>query len=336
MANIHFTNTDFDFTTLQALTPSPITGGTHLSKFRVHTSNHDSTPFYVQLPKCKTEQGIIKLNGGKRHCCDLVFTHEDEEFLVWIERLEDYCRKILYDNRQKWFSNDLNETDIESLFIYSLKCKRNRRILRVNVPTLNNMCSLKIFDENQAEVSHETITDKSTIIPCIEVQGIKCSGATFSLEFEVKQLLLISPFEETFQQKCMIEAPATLAKTVREPEIKEEKEEESKKEEIVQEIQEIEDLTISDELQEVDLGLDSIDTTTPFQIKKRNDLYYEMYREAKRKARLARDLAVSSYLEAKRIKNTFLLNTNIGGGGVGGDESDLDDSEYTDTGLRGN
>lgn len=46
------------------------------------------------------------------------------------------------------------------------------------------------------------------------------------------------------------------------------------------------------------------------QIKKRNDVYYEMYKEAKKKAKIARDLAVSSFLEAKQIKQTYLLKTN--------------------------
>ena len=42
-----------------------------------------------------------------------------------------------------------------------------------------------------------------------------------------------------------------------------------------------------------------------------------MYKEAKRKARMARDLALSSYLEAKRIKNTYMLDN-------------LEDSESSD------
>lgn len=53
------------------------------------------------------------------------------------------------------------------------------------------------------------------------------------------------------------------------------------------------------------------------QIKERNDIHYEMYKEAKRKARMARDLALSSYLEAKRIKNTYMLDN-------------LEDSESSD------
>jgi len=43
-------------------------------------------------------------------------------------------------------------------------------------------------------------------------------------------------------------------------------------------------------------------------LKNRNEVYFEMYREAKKKARMARDFALSAYLEAKRIKNTYLLD----------------------------
>jgi hypothetical protein len=44
-----------------------------------------------------------------------------------------------------------------------------------------------------------------------------------------------------------------------------------------------------------------------------------MYREARRKAKIARNLALSSYLEAKRIKNTYMLD-NI----KDSDDSDLE------------
>ena len=58
---------------------------------------------------------------------------------------------------------------------------------------------------------------------------------------------------------------------------------------------------------EVDVDLNDLaDIDTVF-IKKRNDIYYQMYKEAKRKAKMARDLAISSYLEAKHIKNTYMI-----------------------------
>ena len=47
-----------------------------------------------------------------------------------------------------------------------------------------------------------------------------------------------------------------------------------------------------------------------------------MYKEAKSKAKVARDLAISSYLEAKRIKNLYMLD----------DTTDTDDSDFENIG----
>lgn len=76
-----------------------------------------------------------------------------------------------------------------------------------------------------------------------------------------------------------------------------------------------------DELQEIEINLDELPTEN-INIKKRNDVYYEMYREARKKAKIARDLALSSYLEAKRIKNTYMLDDI-----QDSDESDLEMEE---------
>jgi hypothetical protein len=68
------------------------------------------------------------------------------------------------------------------------------------------------------------------------------------------------------------------------------------------------------ELKEVELSLDEISEDEQIKIKNRNDIYYKLYQDAKKKAKLAKDLALSAYLEAKHIKNTYMLE-------------DLDDSD---------
>ena len=62
------------------------------------------------------------------------------------------------------------------------------------------------------------------------------------------------------------------------------------------------------ELCEIEFDLEELPESETVQLKTRNDVYYEKYRDAKRKAKIARDLALSSYLEAKRIKNTYMLD----------------------------
>lgn len=75
----------------------------------------------------------------------------------------------------------------------------------------------------------------------------------------------------------------------------------------------------TDGLEEIDFTLEELPTEEIVQIKNKNEVYYEMYREARRKAKIARNLALSSYLEAKRIKNTYMLD-NI----KDSDDSDLE------------
>jgi hypothetical protein len=60
-------------------------------------------------------------------------------------------------------------------------------------------------------------------------------------------------------------------------------------------------------LEEINFNLDELSSDDVVHIKNRNDVYFKLYNEALVKARTARDLALSNYLEAKHIKNTFLL-----------------------------
>jgi len=79
-------------------------------------------------------------------------------------------------------------------------------------------------------------------------------------------------------------------------------------------------LVDTNELQEFNIDLDDLTEDVNINIKKDKDIYYEMYREACRKAKIARDLALSSYLEAKRIKNQYMLDDLT-------ESDDSDDSE---------
>ena len=43
-------------------------------------------------------------------------------------------------------------------------------------------------------------------------------------------------------------------------------------------------------------------------LKNPNEKHYKLYKDAKRKAKIARDLAISEYLEAKQIKHQYFLD----------------------------
>ena len=369
MSEIYDTNEQFDFNKLVLTKPAPVTGGNYFIKCLVNNG-----PLYIQPPKCKSRQGILK--AGKRFYTDLIFTNEDENFIQWMENLENNCQQFIYNNREKWFDGEMELHDIENYFTSPLKIFKSGKfyIARTNISTVLGKIGLKIYDENENEVPMENINDKTNIMTILEVQGIKCSTRSFQIELEMKQLMVLKP-QDLFE-KCIIktknsnikpsmDAKPSIDNLVHEDVVIEndivvdtpldipieteylENMETSvpsiKNDEIKIDIEPTQMAETSenqanlgetsiihgdldkippietDDIEEVEFNLEELEKADEIQIKKRNDIYYEMYREARQKAKVARDLALSAYLEVKRIKNTYMLDDI-----VDSDDSDLD------------
>lgn len=395
MNNIYEPNDSFSFEKIKISKPVSILGGNYFIRFAL-----DNNPLYIQPPKCKTKQGFLK--AGKKYYTDLVFTNADDEFIRWMENLENVCHQHLFQNREKWFESDMELHDIENYFTSPLKIYKTGKfyLARVNVITNMGVPNLTIYNENNTIVPIEDINDKTDVITILELKGIKCTTTSFQIEMEMKQMLTVKPVE--LFNKCIIKMPTQSSVSNNElnetlPEIIEPDNvaitidsnennivepvkniEESnnndenlvkndvnddedinintdvtvneeilvdadinnddkviidtdiivntdtdnnKNEEIDNNNENSEDITTvpnqNNELEEVEIHLDELPEDSNINIKQSNEVYYEMYREACRKAKIARDLALSSYLEAKRIKNTYMLE----------DITDSDDSD---------
>jgi len=386
---------NFQFSSVKLSKPKSTTGGNWLIKFGINNN-----PFYLQTPKCNTRNGFLK--AGKRYYTDLVFSNDNDEFIRWMENLENMCHEHLHENRATWFDSNLmlERHDIENYFTSPMKIYKTGKyyILRVNVETNLGVPALTIYNENNNKVDIDTITDKQDVISILEFKGIKCSSTSFQIDIEMKQMVTIKPVK--IFSNCVIRLPSQSGNSMyeEEDEKEEEEQEQDKQEEeeqnnlektlltnvnaensdidiptleksneidvgsldkdnndtqtleipMISTIPEINDIgteeTIlekndviqdnrdestnnineendlhvdTNELQEFKIDLDDLTEDVNINIKKDKDIYYEMYREACRKAKIARDLALSSYLEAKRIKNQYMLD----------DLTESDDSE---------
>ena len=74
---------------------------------------------------------------------------------------------------------------------------------------------------------------------------------------------------------------------------------------IVLDVEELEDPSI---LKEVDLSCTLDNTLETLQLKKPNQVYYEIYQKAKEKAKEAKKNAILAYIEMKNIKKTYMLD----------------------------
>lgn len=323
----------YDFTKLSCISPSSITGGNYFIRI---LKNPGQKPFYIQPPKCSTKQGIIKI--GKKLVCDLLFKHEDESFTEFLESLETYCRLQLFQNKDKWFDSELTENDIEESFTPTAKLYKSGKLhsIRANIPIRLGKCSLKIFnEEDEEDMKMESIVDTTQIMTILEVQGIRCSARNFQLELEVKQMMVLNQvnlFETCLFAKSTLGTKPVMEKKeeldlISEPPEELTLEPEELKSTTIElettelETTELETTELESELESESLadsvyGLDEVDLKIPketgeMKLKKRNYVYYNMYKEAKRKARIARDFAIASYLEAKQIRHNFLEETDL-------------------------
>lgn len=381
MEGIYETNDTFNFDKLLLIKPTLITGGNYFIKLLINDNS-----LYIQPPKCKLKQGISK--AGKRIFADLMFTNENDQFIRWMENLENHIQNNIYKNREQWFDGDLEMTDIENYFTSPLKVYKSGKyyIIRTNITTALGKSMLKIYDENENEVDMDNINENMNIMTILEIQGIKCSARSFQIEIELKQMLVLNPVNifdkclltkktsdgdnnnskkieeqqnsnnnvENVEEKTVVEKTEldSLLNTINDHgdnddntasvhsihdkndanetnekiKISEENTLEKKEDENNEytdnnevKITETNENKNSIGLEEVSIPLDEIPEGDKVQIKQRNEVYYEMYREARRKAKIARNLALSSYLEAKRIKNTYMLDDL-----KDSDDSDLD------------
>lgn len=206
-------NDSFQFDKLQLSPPQHITGGSYLTRYSYCQRNQ---PLYIQTTKTLSKQGIV-IAGKKAHI-DLVLTSNggDTEFFEWMTSLEKRSVDLLYEKRHIWFTQELDQTDIENSLASPLRAyKTGNYLLRVNLEPSRHITTntsvqpflCKVFDENKKSVSVEYIKAEQSIISIVEFQGIKFTSRNFQIELLLRQVLVIPdiPLFET----CLIRDDAS-------------------------------------------------------------------------------------------------------------------------------
>jgi len=361
MESIYDTNEPFDFSKLVLAKPTSISGGNYFIRFLI-----GSAYLYIQSPKCLTKQGIQK--NAKKYYTDLMFSNENENFIQWMENLENHCQQGIFKNREQWLDGDMDLHDIENYFTPILKIYKSGKYysIRANINSTLGKPAIKIYDEDENDVNIESINDKTNLMTILEIKGIKCSPRSFQIEVELKQMMVLKPDElfskyllkpknrvtdehlvnidtpivvkknddlESIVEKTPNEIPDSIF-SQNETEIDNEVVDESDTEplpELVVRTEEPDEKgyikeSVIDGIQEIDFHLDELPNTDVVHLKQRNDVYYQLYKEARKKAKIAREFALSSYLEAKEIKNKYMLDDI-----KDSDESDIEFDEDEST-----
>lgn len=325
-STIRNADSDFNFSEIHLGTPHSLQGGSYFSKILFGPTDES---LYIQTPKCKCNKGIIKT--GKKEYIDLLLTNDNCNFVEWMNHLEEKIQNIIYEKRHSWFAQteELTLDDIQSYFTPPIKVYKGsnylvRCYLNSNKGSIN---SINIFDESQTPKDKKDVIEQCEIISIIEIQGLRFSQkAAFQIDIAIKQIMLFSD-NKSFST-CLIDtntSPSvkrddievdinnlstdtegeTESTDVNENKVEQDTNKDNSSIQI-----DVEPPTLSNDtidLEEVNLEESGLQNLEPLTLKKPNEIYYEMYKEAKRKAIELRKEALDAFLKAKQIKNKYSL-----------------------------
>ena len=184
-------NTDdtFPFSKLYLGNPNGLQGGSYFSKIKLDSNSG----VLLQMPKCFTKDGIHKT--GKKIYTDLLFDTTNEDFEQWTETLTDTIKNLIFEKKDIWFQDDLTFDDIEYAWQEMLRTYKKKNFLfRCFIKKPKNISRdelVMVYDEYENNLSLDDITDKTEIIPLIQLNGLKFTTHSFSLEFNLKQVMIL-------------------------------------------------------------------------------------------------------------------------------------------------
>lgn len=179
--------TDFDFSSISLKNPKPVQGGSFLSHIK-----HNNNALVIQTPKIKTKKGITQTN--KHVYTDLVFENDHNEFVEWVENLEERVRDIILEKSENWFHEPVTLDEIEYNWNSSVRTyKQTKQLLRTFIHKSKGISSnvLKIYDADYNTKHINDIVNDTSIICILEIIGLKFSSTSFQLDFCLRQAMLI-------------------------------------------------------------------------------------------------------------------------------------------------
>ena len=202
LMDIYKPSKEFDFNLFTLDNPQPVQGGSYFTRI----VNKEDKPFYIQLPKCTTKQGIVKTNRGLY--CDLMYNkNQCDDLIEWILALEKYLQSKINDKKEIWFTSEITDDDIETMMspVYRLYKSGKNLLIRtfLDLDKTTNTGKCMVYNEDEIKLSVDSITNIVNIIPLIKIEGIKFTSKSFDIEIKLVQSMILNK-EPELMQTCMI------------------------------------------------------------------------------------------------------------------------------------
>jgi hypothetical protein len=367
MENIVEPNINFDFLKLSLAQPVGIQGGAYFTKILnnnkplyIQTTKSltrqgfvkSGKKYYCDLMFDNNSEVLINwFENLEEKCKTLIYEKADSWFQNALEMndVESAFNSIIriyksgkyYLVRTNIKNSPLNEPSIKIYNENELPLGINDIKTDTNIISILEIQGIKFTSRNfQIEIELKQVmvlNDEPIFESCLiktskseyiknETKNLMPSTNHLEIDNNLKEELLIDNNEEQLDNldtlDCLEEP------TLEEPTLEEPNLEESNNINIDFEELNIEELNDSKDLLEVDLDVNLENNLESITLKKPNQVYFELYKEARNKAKLAKKSAIIAYLEAKNIKKTYMIeNLNDSDSDFDAEIDDVSESE---------
>jgi hypothetical protein len=340
----------FDHARLHLAPPNGLQGGAYFAMLY-----YKDAPLYIQTPKCTSRQAVvpgkrpyIDLMFGSNDVSFLEWLEAleaDAVRLIYEKRNMWISADLEKSDIEAGFTSPVRPYKGGKHYL-----------IRAHIqPAKTQSCSCSVFDENERPVSVDHIKAEHQMYAVLEIQGIKFTSRSFQLEVALKQVLLVSNvpiFQSCVIRKpnaaaiAPAPAPDSIASTASASAIIDSSVIDSSvidsasastiDSSVIDSASAMNSVASSDssdssvvadrrdsnvdassfQLQEINLDVLEELEHMHLKLKKPTEVYYNMYRNAKQKAKELKKNAIAAYLEAKQIKSAHML-----------EDSDSDESD---------
>ena len=293
----------------------PTSRGGHDTYFTKLMYNDKS--IYIQSPKCSSKGGVHSV--GNKYYIDLLMSSDDNDFINFLESLEEVCITRIFEKKDVWFQTPpVNRSGIEGAFASPLKISKGGKIyvLRAYLSQHKNLIepSCIFFNENDEVITMDAIKQDSSLICILNMEGIRFSPKTFQFEINIKQLLVLANKPKECLIKKNFDAPLAPLAAASPPSLPPSP---------LKENENLEPILKEYTVKEKELG-------KTMKLNDKNDIHYRMYKDAKEKAKLAKQQAIDAYIIAEEIRAEYELEDLESNSDSESSESDSDSESSND------
>ena len=191
-------DSNFPFDDIKLKTPRALQGGTYSANLDINDNS-----IIIQTPKCKTKKGVTKT--AKQLYSDLLFNQDHNDFIDWLETLQERIRELIYENSENWFHESPTLDDIEYNWNNSIRTyKQTNYLVRtfVHKSKGSKSPSIQIYDSEQKQLTIDDVDKDKNVICILEIVGIKFSSQSFQLDICLRQIMVLN--EKPLFNKCLI------------------------------------------------------------------------------------------------------------------------------------